>query len=120
MRKPGLWRCGLLRVIQWQNDPTATSAFKCSPLLNHLCALEDTNASFHTRAPHWGARGLQFHTVNYGPYDPFRSQAEGTAIRLPAEADRERMHVGSAWLWGLLNQESQWTTGMLRKCERLP
>lgn len=64
--------------------------------------------------------GLQFHTVNYGPYDAFRYQAEGTAIRLPAEADRERMHMGSAWLWGLLNQESRWTTGTLRKCEKLP
>lgn len=78
VRKPGLWRCGLLRVVQWQNDPTATSAFKCNPLLNHPCALEDPSATFHTLAPHWGEGGLQFHMVDYGPHDPFGSQAEGT------------------------------------------
>lgn len=48
--------------IQWQNDPTATSAFKCSPLLNHPCALQDPNATSHTLASHWGGGA----TILYG------------------------------------------------------
>lgn len=93
MRELGLWTQFAQRHAM-ANDPTATCAFKLSPLWDHLCALEDLSLQC------CASLGWQ-QTVNHRTLSGPRQTPPGCS----GEGYKERVCVDSAWLWGLLDQQ---------------